>query len=332
MMQAPMSEARVGVLLFNLGGPETLEDVRPFLYNLFSDPEIIRIKSALLRKLLAWTISWTRQGKSKRLYRQIGGGSPLRKITEDQADALSALLEAKGMDARVYVGMRCWKPTIDEAVERILQDNIRRLVLIPLFPQYSMTTTGSCLRYFRSLEKRRDLSSKIKIFSIEDWFEEPFYLDAMVDRIEAGLRQFPEEERSSVHLLYSAHSIPARYIKEGDPYLDQTRKCVALINSRLGNGIHSSLAFQSKVGPVQWLGPDTKDVLAELAKDGIKNLLVIPISFVSDHIETLQEIDILYRKLAEELGINQFQRTPALNLCPKFIEALASIAIKSLND
>jgi ferrochelatase len=331
MMQSPMSDDRVGVLLFNLGGPETLEDVRPFLYNLFSDPEIIRIKSTLLRKLLAWTISWTRQGKSKQLYRQIGGGSPLRKITEDQAAALKVLLQSKGTDARVYVGMRCWKPTIDEAVEQIIRDDIRRLVLIPLFPQYSMTTTGSCFRYFRSLDKQLDLSSKIKIFYRDDWFEEPVYVDAMADQIEAGLRQFREEERLSVHLLYSAHSIPARYIIEGDPYLEQTRKCVSLINSRLGNRNDSSLAFQSKVGPVQWLGPDTKDVLAELAKNGAKRILVIPISFVSDHIETLQEIDILYRGLATELGISEFRRAPALNLSPGFIEALAAITLKSLN-
>jgi ferrochelatase len=140
-----------GIILFNLGGPETLADVRPFLYNLFSDPDIIRIKNDLLRKALAWFIATTRQSKSKGLYRQIGGGSPLRKITDGQASALQARLEQRGCRSRVYVGMRCWKPTIDEALEQIRRDGIHHLIALPLFPQYSVTTTGSCFNYLKKL-------------------------------------------------------------------------------------------------------------------------------------------------------------------------------------
>lgn len=321
-----------GVLLFNLGGPETLEDVRPFLFNLFSDPDIIRIKNRLLRHTLAWLIASTRQGKSRDLYRQIGGGSPLRKITEGQAAALQARLEARGLSARVYVGMRCWKPSIDEAVARLARDNIDRLVVLPLFPQFSLTTTGSCFNYFKQLVARMQLATRMEISYIDTWFDEPRYIESMVDLIEQAIHEFPDKGLKGIHLLYSAHSIPARYVTEGDPYPDQTEKTVSLINSRLGHAFPSFLAFQSKVGPVKWLEPSTNKVLADLARRGTKKVLVVPISFVSDHVETLQEIDILYRKLATDAGIREFRRVPALNLYPKFIDALADLVVRGFQN
>ncbi len=321
-----------GVLLFNLGGPETLQDVRPFLYNLFSDPEIIRIKSIILRKLLAWFISTARQGKSRDLYRQIGGGSPLRRITEAQAAAVGAKMHARGFPANVYVGMRCWKPSIDEAVKQVLEDQITRLVILPLFPQYSSTTTGSCLKYFETLSKKLGLADKVEILSVQNWFDEPLYLESMAELIREELRGFGDSEPENIHVLYSAHSLPARYIDEGDPYLEQTQQTVALIHSRLEPGYPSSLGFQSKVGPVKWLSPATNDVLAELGRKGITKVLVVPVSFVSDHIETLQEIDIAYKDLAIESGIREFRRAVSLNLYPKFIDALAELAIKKLGQ
>jgi ferrochelatase len=314
-----------GVLLFNLGGPETLEDVRPFLYNLFSDPEIIHIKSDLLRKLLAWLITSIRQGKSRDLYRQIGGGSPLRKITEAQAAALSAALDSRGFAARVYVGMRCWKPSIEDAVDQILKDEINRLVLLPLFPQYSVTTTGSCLKHFQALDNKLGLSSKIKISAVKSWYDEPLYIESMADLIEKGLQQFSRAQHEKIDLLYSAHSIPAGYVEGGDPFLEQTQRSVALVNTRLGGSHPYRLAFQSKVGPVKWLGPSTKDVLADMGRNGSSGVLVVPVSFVSDHIETLQEIDIQYKSLATQSGIKEFRRAPSLNLYPKFIDALANL-------
>ena len=318
-----------GVLLFNLGGPETLEDVRPFLYNLFSDPEIIRIKSDRLRKMLARFISSVRERKSRRLYRQIGGGSPLRRITDAQAAALSSALGSRGFAARVYVGMRCWKPGIDEAVEKILRDHITRLVLLPLFPQYSLTTTGSCLKHFQNLDRQNGLSSRMDIKVIEAWYDEPLYIESTAELIQESLGRFSEGGGEPIHLLYSAHSIPERYVREGDPYLEQTRQTVALMNARLGNENPSTLAFQSKVGPVKWLGPSTERVLEELGQSGKTAVLVVPISFVSDHIETLQEIDIAYREVASRAGIKEFRRVPALNLNQKFIDALASLVIKT---
>ncbi len=320
-----------GVLLFNLGGPENLQDVRPFLYNLFSDPEIIRIRSNAVRKLLGWFISSIRQGKSRELYRQIGGGSPLCRITESQAAALGVRLNDRGCAARVYVGMRCWKPSIDEAVDQILRDQITRLVLLPLFPQYSGTTTGSCLKYFQTLDEKLGLSAKMEISAIQSWFGEPRYLESMEELIRQSVRDFSNEGEGKIHLLYSAHSIPARYVSEGDPFLEQTQRTVALINARLGNEFPSSLAFQSKVGPIKWLGPDTREVLVELGKKPGAQVLVIPISFVSDHIETLQEIDIAYRELADKSGIREFRRAAALNTYPKFIDALADLAVRKFD-
>jgi ferrochelatase len=318
-----------GVLIFNLGGPETLPDVRPFLYNLFSDPEIIRIKNNVLRKVLAWFIASVRYKKSQNLYRQIGGGSPLRKITESQAVALGRKLESIGLYAQVYVGMRCSQPGIDEAVHRILEDGITRLVLLPLFPQYSVTTTGSCLKYFHTLQQKLGLKERMEIFTVESWFDEPLYVETMADLIRQGLARFSSDRDKQVQLLYSAHSIPERYVTEGDPFLKQTQQSVQLINAQL-NHIHpSTLAFQSRVGPIKWLGPSTKDVLTEMGRRGTDKVLAVPISFVSDHIETLQEIDIAYRELALQCGIGEFQRADSLNLHPKFIDALASIAART---
>jgi len=321
---------KIGVLLFNLGGPETLRDVRPFLYNLFSDPEIIRIRNGAFRRLLAWWIATVRHRKSENLYRQIGGGSPLRRITEDQAAALERRLQSDGMKARVYVGMRCWNPGIDEAAERIASDGIEKLLLLPLFPQYSVTTTGSCLKYFHSLREKRFYGKGIGVSAVESWYDDPLYLESVAETVREAAARFSLEPGSPVHLLYSAHSIPERYVREGDPFLEQTRTTVDLINARLDNAYPSTLAFQSKVGPVKWLEPSTKDVLEGMGSKGIRKVLVVPISFVSDHIETLQEIDIAYRDVALRSGIVEFHRADSLNLRPKFIDALANLVSRSI--
>ncbi len=311
-----------GVLLFNLGGPETMADVRPFLFNLFSDPDIIRVRNDALRKSLAWLIATTRQRKSRDLYRQIGGGSPLRRITEEQARALSIRLAERGCPRRVYVGMQCWKPSIQSAIEKILSDQIRQLVVLPLFPQFSVTTTGSCLKHFDSLLAEQGVTAP-RTHTIREWYADPHYLEAMADTIRETAEQF--SIRQDIHILYSAHSIPERYVTEGDPYQSQTEETVTRLNAALGNEFSWSLAYQSKVGPVKWLGPATKDVIVQLGREG-RRVLVVPISFVSDHIETLQEIDILYRDLAQQSGIREFRRAPALNSRAKFIDALASLA------
>ena len=327
------TQTNTGVFLFNLGGPERLEDVRPFLYNLFSDPDIIRIRSDVLRKMVAWFISTSRQRKSRDLYRQIGGCSPLRRITEEQAVALAARMKEMGRPARVYVAMRCWKPTIDEALEQACRDAVSKLVALPLFPQFSFTTTGSCFNHLKKLlqgPRFRDRASNMQVSYVDAWPEESLYIESLADFVRAARDRFTTDDPGEIHLLYSAHSIPARYVTEGDPYLQQTQKTVRRVNALLGNSHPFTISFQSKVGPVRWLGPSTSDVIAELGRARAGRVLVIPISFVSDHIETLQEIDIAYRELAANCGISEFERVPSLNAYPKFIEALAHIALRAM--
>lgn len=322
---------RTAVLLLNLGGPEKLEDVGPFLYNLFSDPEIIRLPSPLLQKPLAWLISTLRRKKSEANYQEIGGGSPLLQITEAQAQALQAQLSSQGIDIQVYVGMRYWHPFTEEAIAKIKADNIQKLVILPLYPQFSISTSGSSFRIIEEMWKKDPDLQKIEYTLIPSWHDHQDYLVAMTDLIKQELHQF--ENPDDVHIFFSAHGVPKSYVTEaGDPYQEQIEECTNLIMKTLNTANPHTLAYQSKVGPVEWLKPYTEDALKELGAKNIKNLLVVPISFVSEHIETLQEIDLEYREVAEESGITNFKRVPALNTHPLFIEALSNLTTEALNQ
>lgn len=321
---------RVGVLLLNLGGPDQLEDVRPFLFNLFSDPEIIRLPFTWLQKPLAWLISTSRAQKSQENYKTIGGGSPLRRITEEQAQALQEVLRQKGEDAQVYIGMRYWHPFTEEAIARIRRDGIERLVILPLYPQFSISTSGSSFRLLERLWQEDPSLNQIDYTVIPSWYKRPGYLQAMAQLIAQQLDQFSDP--SKVHIFFSAHGVPVSYVEEaGDPYQQEIEECTALIMQTLNRPNPYTLAYQSRVGPVEWLKPYTEEAIPELAAEGVEDLLVVPISFVSEHIETLQEIDIEYRELAEEAGIHNFQRVPALNTHPVFIEDLADLVISALH-
>jgi len=321
---------RVGVLLLNLGGPDELEDVRPFLYNLFSDPEIIRLPFSWLQSPLAWLISTLRAKKSQENYRQIGGGSPLRHITQAQAQALQEQLQSQGKDAKVYIGMRYWHPFTEEAIARIKRDAIEQLVILPLYPQFSISTSGSSFRLLEKLWQEDPTLNRIEYTVIPSWYQQPGYLQAMALLIAQELDQFPNPD--SVHIFFSAHGVPVSYVTEaGDPYQQEIEDCTALIMQTLNRPNSHTLAYQSRVGPVEWLKPYTEDALQELGAQGVEDLLVVPISFVSEHIETLQEVDIEYRELAEEAGIHNFQRVPALNTHPVFIDSLATLVDEALN-
>ena len=325
---------RVGILLLNLGGPETIEDVRPFLYNLFSDPEIIRLPIKGLQKPLAWLISSLRAKKSQQNYLQIGGGSPLRKITEAQAQALEEQLSVIGQqaqEAKVYVGMRYWHPFTEEAIEQVKRDRVSNLVILPLYPQFSISTSGSSFRVLEKMWLEEPGMQQIKYTIIPSWYDNLGYLQAMADLIAQELEQFTHPDR--VHLFFSAHGVPQSYVEEaGDPYQQEIEECTRLIVKTLNRPNQYTLAYQSRVGPVEWLKPYTEDALEELGEQGIKEVLVVPISFVSEHIETLQEIDIEYREIAEEAGIENFQRVPALNTHPIFIDALAKLVTQALEN
>lgn len=319
---------KVGVLLFNLGGPETLRDVKPFLYRLFSDPEIIRVKWGPARKALAYTIATLRRKTSEGYYRQIGGGSPLRRLTEEQAQALAQEFKRRGMDVQTFVGMVTWHPFLEEAINKIEKSDIESLVILPLFPQYSVTTTGSGFSVLRKVLDRHPSIKRLDVQWICSWPDHPTYIESFVQGIFRELAKFANSDK--VHILFSAHSIPASYVRNGDPYLEQTKKSVELIVDRLERKNPYQLSFQSKIGPVKWLEPFTNDVIARLGKQGIDDVLVVPISFVSEHIETLYELDILYKKVAEEAGVANFRRVPALNSDPIFIRALAEIVESTL--
>jgi protoporphyrin/coproporphyrin ferrochelatase len=314
---------KLGVLLFNLGGPETLRDVKPFLYRLFSDPEIIHVKWTPLRKAIAFTIATLRRKTSEGYYSQIGGGSPLRRLTEAQARALSEELNRRGKNVETFVGMCTWHPFFKETVAKIEAANLDALVILPLFPHYSATTTGSGFSALHGLIDNRPSFQKLALHWVRQWPDQPTYIESFVQSIQRELSKFNSPER--VHLLFSAHSIPESYVRNGDPYLDQTKTSVERIIDRLGRSNPYQLSFQSKIGPVKWLEPFTNDVITKLGKDGIDDVLVIPISFVSEHIETLYELDILYKKVATEAGVANFRRVPALNSDPTFIRALAEI-------
>ncbi len=324
MDDSEIEKDRIGILLFNLGGPEKLDDVRPFLYNLFSDPDIIRLPVKAMQKPLAWLISTQRFKKSSGYYRQIGGGSPLRRITDEQARALEAELASRGIEARAYVGMRYWNPFTEEAIEQIRRDRVNRLIVLPLYPQFSLSTTGSSLNRMKSIleETEHDIP---RISIIRNWHENPEYLEALALTVREELANFPDDREAAVNIVFSAHSVPVSYIKEGDPYLDQTRETVELVMDRIGREHPYTLSFQSKVGPVKWLEPSTDQTLRRLASEGVSRVLLVPVSFVSEHIETLYELDILYRGVAEEVGLTHYRRAPALNCRPDFISALADL-------
>ncbi|XVF48638.1 hypothetical protein PTKIN_Ptkin03bG0206400 [Pterospermum kingtungense] len=328
------TEEKLGVLLLNLGGPETLNDVQPFLYNLFADPDIIRLPRLFkfLQRPLAKLISVVRAPKSKEGYAAIGGGSPLRKITDEQADALRMALEAKKIHANVYVGMRYWYPFTEEAIEQIKRDRITKLVVLPLYPQFSISTTGSSIRVLQCIFREDQYLSRLPVSVILSWYQRQGYIRSMADLIEKELERFAKPEE--VMIFFSAHGVPLSYVEDaGDPYKDQMEECIYLIMQELkARGIRNdhTLAYQSRVGPVQWLKPYTDEVLVELGQKGVKSLLAVPISFVSEHIETLEEIDMEYKHLALESGIENWGRVPALGCTSSFIADLADAVVEAL--
>ncbi|GHP08061.1 ferrochelatase hem15 [Pycnococcus provasolii] len=340
--QPPLQD-KVGVLLLNLGGPETLDDVQPFLYNLFSDEDIIRLPEPIrfLQRPLAQAISIGRAPKSAEGYASIGGGSPLRRITEQQAEALLRTLQtkfesAKNVSFNVYVGMRYWYPFTEEALEKIKSDGITRLVILPLYPQFSVSTSGSSLRLLETLLRDDPYLASIRHTVIPSWYNRVGYVESMADLIEEELKTaFKDDDvRGSANIFFSAHGVPRSYVEEaGDPYKEEMEASVSLIMSSLRRrGVMNeyTLAYQSRVGPVEWLTPYTDDVIRQLGEGGTDALLAVPISFVSEHIETLEEIDVEYRELAEESGITNWGRVPALNTNQRFIDDLALAVIEAL--
>lgn len=324
-----------GVLLLNLGGPDSLKAVRPFLYNLFSDREIIRLGPPFMQRPLAWLVSFFRSSKTRGMYSLIGGKSPIVDITMAQAEGLQEALNQNtdnpsSLSFKVYIGMRYWHPFIKDTVRKILSDGVKHLVVLSLYPHYSRATTGSAIAEFkRAISQLPGSASRPSVKYIEHWYDFPPYIDALAELIYKGISGFSKD----VDILYSAHNLPETLIREGDPYLDHIKGTIRGLHERLSSAPYNiqalrwHLSFQSKSGPVRWLRPSTDETIVRLAREGIRNLFVVPISFVSDHIETLYEIDIIYKELAQGQGIN-LKRCEALNTSEKFIKALKELVMQ----
>eukprot|EP00316_Scyphosphaera_apsteinii_P004633 CAMPEP_0119314286 /NCGR_PEP_ID=MMETSP1333-20130426/32303_1 /TAXON_ID=418940 /ORGANISM="Scyphosphaera apsteinii, Strain RCC1455" /LENGTH=516 /DNA_ID=CAMNT_0007319367 /DNA_START=39 /DNA_END=1590 /DNA_ORIENTATION=+ len=324
----------VGVLLLNLGGPDNLDAVEPFLYNLFADPEIVTLPTFLqwMNKPLAWVIATSRAPSSREGYASIGGSSPQLATTLAQGRALVDVLARRGLKAKSYVAMRYWHPFTDEALAQVKADGIQRLVVLPLYPQFSISTSGSSLRLLERQFYQDQELRQLKNVVIPAWYNRVGYVNSMARLIAQKCDKF--EEPSAPFIFFSAHGLPKTYIEQlGDPYKAQTEATVEFVMARLrslGYSNNFTLAYQSRVGPVQWLQPYTDDVIRELGAEGVHQMVTVPVSFVSEHIETLEEIDMEYAELAEDCGITHWERVPALGLDEGFIEDLASAVLEAL--
>jgi len=315
---------RLGVVLFQLGGPDSPQAIEPFLFNLFCDPDIIDFPFARIgRKALAKLISSTRAKKVQHHYAAIGGASPIRRFTGQQADALQQRLRNDGIDAHCFVAMRYWHPFTNEAVEQLRAANCDDVVLLPLYPQYSSTTTGSSLNEFRRLFR-----DDIPVQAIETFYRHPLYLDALVEKVDEALARFPESAQPQI--VFSAHSVPVSVIDKGDPYQQQIQETVELVMQRGRWPYRHRLCYQSKVGASKWLQPSLHRTIRDLGAERVREVCIVPIAFVSDHVETLGEIDHEAREEATEVGIQQFEMTSGLNDSPAFIAALADLVVTAI--
>jgi ferrochelatase len=322
MTEANMSD-KTAVLLLQMGGPDSLDAVAPFLFNLFSDRDIIKLGPPFLQPFLARRISRKRSVKAELQYEKIGGKSPIRELTEAQARALEEVL---GNVFRCFAAMRYWRPSTMQALAAARREGISRIVALSLYPHYSRATTGSSINELKRVQRESGMPFHVSL--VESFYDHHLYIRALAEKVEQALDLFTD--RGSPVLLFSAHSLPQSFIDEGDPYLDQVKETVRLTMRHFPDRKHR-LAFQSRSGPVKWLEPETSGVIRELASKGCRDVLVIPVSFVSDHIETLYEIDIEYAELARSLGIDNFRRAQALNTSPTFIECLADLVRTSVS-
>jgi ferrochelatase len=313
---------KTGILLLNFGGPWTLSDVKPFLYRLFVNKSVLVGVPAPLRQLLAFTIAQVKGPSSIESYKSIGGGSPQLKWTATQAQGLRQLMREGQI--RIEIGMRSAEPSIQTALERLKVWGADKVILLPLFPHYSTTTTGTCFdEVNESLERLR---WHPLISEVTNWPDHPAYIDLLrLSMNEAIARATSERNGSgdSLHVLFSAHSLPLKIVDRGDPYPDDVERTVRALTK--GLDLPWTLAFQSRNGKMTWLQPYLEDELKRLGKEGIRRVVIVPISFVSDHIETLFELDQLYAGVARDHGISHYYRARCFNGDPQFPRVLHSI-------
>jgi ferrochelatase len=323
---------RVGIVLFQLGGPDSLEAVEPFLLNLFLDPDIIPLGPlGILRKPIAKLISSRRSIPVAGKYAEIGRRSPIQLLTERQRQRLVAAVSPY-IEPIAVTAMRYWHPMSEEAVETLRKaEPLDDIVLLPLYPQFSYATTLSSLKEWRRVYGPPD--GRAKEHTVGQFYDHPLYIQAVVQRIGSVLRQFPDSSR--IHLVFSAHGLPMSLVEKGDPYPKQIETTVRLV-SEAGARQYAGwprthlLCYQSRVGPAKWLQPPLTGTIERLGREGVKEMLVVPISFVTEHIETLHEINIEARTEARNLGIDTFRMMPAVGDSPLFIAALKDLVLRAV--
>ncbi len=316
--------SKYAVVMLNLGGPDSLDAIEPFLFNLFRDPDIFKIPVG--QKFFAKVISSKRAPKVAEEYKLIGGKSPINEWTELQRKMLEDDLRSENIDVDVSVAMRYWKPLTEEVVPKVKNGDYEKVIMLPLYPHFSVSTTGSSFNEW----KRHFDGDESKLIYVNDYFLNDKYIDALNERIDQTLEKFPPDIRNEVQLVFSAHGTPMSMVKKGDPYSGQICETVSRVMEKRNKSHESHLCFQSKVGPVKWLEPATDTMIEKLASENKKHLLIIPISFVSDHVETLFELDIEYRHVADEAGIENYIVMTGLNDSQKFIDALKDIVKEKL--
>ncbi|HBN26497.1 MAG TPA: ferrochelatase [Desulfobacteraceae bacterium] len=315
---------KYAVILLNLGGPDSISAVEPFLFNLFKDKDIFKIPFG--QKLFAGIISKMRAPKVIKKYKEIGGASPINLWTEIQRSMLHEKLSGAFPCIDIYTAMRYWKPAIKDVAIYVSDKGYDKIILLPLYPHYSSTTTGSSFNQWKRYYKG-DFSG---LTFVNDYFDNKTYILALNKRIDETLLKFPQQVRKKIQLLFSAHGTPLSLVKNGDPYNDQIKKTVFCVMKMRKFSHEHHLCYQSKVGPVKWLQPFADETIKALAAQDKKNILIIPVSFVSDHIETLHELDIEYRKVADKSGIENFMVMEGLNDSETFVSALNEIVISNL--
>jgi ferrochelatase len=317
-------EEKWGVFFLNMGGPETTDDVAPYLYNIFSDRNIIRLPvPAFLQKPLARLIASRRAPGVIERYKMIGGGSPILKWTRLAASGARRELSKKYPQVDVFVGMRYADPFIRDELDAAVDEGCSHLVILPMYPHYCHATTGTALAQVSDWMK--DTEADISLSIIEHWYDRPGYIDLLRRNIDLAMDKF--EDDAPFKLVFSAHAVPQKLVDSGDPYLDQVKETAALA----GNDYDYVLTFQSRTGPVTWVGPDTSNTVKKLGEQGVTGVVVVPISFVSDHIETLYEIDVELKELARKAGITTFVRTDSFNDDMRFATFLAGLVEEKIS-
>ena len=309
------------VILFNLGGPDKLESVEPFLFNLFNDPAIISIPS-IIRYPLAKIISKRRTPIAKDIYKEIGNRSPILELTQKQSESLENNLKKKG-DYKCFVVMRCWHPRASEVIKKVKEYNPEEIILLPLYPQYSASTSGSSINEWNDLCEKENY--KVKTKTICCYPTESNFIKSHANLIKKTVKNL---NNKNFKLLFSAHGLPESKIKKGDPYQWQIEKTVeGIISELINENFDFLISYQSRVGPLKWIGPSTDEAIIKYSREK-KGIVIVPVAFVSEHSETLVELDIEYKKLAEKNGCSFYKRVPALGIEENFIKGLTELVLQ----